>query len=788
MKRLILILTAVLSLCTANKTMAYDFSAVNNGDTIYYNYTSATTVEVTSTSTIYNSYSGAVVIPSTVTDGSSTYSVTVIGDGAFSSCSGLTSVSIPNSVTTIGDYAFIYCSGLTGTLTIPNSVTTIGNRAFANCSGLTGTLTIPISVTTIGERAFYACSGLTGTLTIPNSVTTIGERAFSSCSGLTSITIPNSVTIIGNYAFSYCDGLTTITIPNSVTTIGNAAFRFCVGLTSLTIPNSVTTIGDEAFASCIGLTEMYIKAVNPPSLGYDAFYRLPTNIPIHVPCGNATAYQSASGWSNFSNIIGDASQFDIIVQSNDNTMGSASITQRNTCTNSTAIITATANQRHQFIQWNDGDTSNPRVISVTKDTSFTAIFISSVFSAVNNGDTIFYNIISATTVEVTYNKGDGSEYSGNIVIPNTPVKDGITYNVTSIGNYAFWHCSGLTGVMLPNSVMFIGYYAFSYCSGLTGTLTIPNSVNTIGYWAFEGCIGLTSITIPNSVTNIGNAAFVDCSGLTSISVDVNNTTYSSNNGVLFNKSQTKLICYPASKTGNYIIPNSVTTIGDYAFYYCDSITEMYVKAVNPPLLGYDAFYAVLTTIPVHVPCGSITAYQSASGWNNFTNIIDDLSPLNIAVQSNDNLMGVANIIRMNTCTNDTAMIEVVPNHGYRFVHWNDGDTTNPRIITVTMDTTFTATFEAIMYHVAVTSNDLTMGTVIGDGYYAGNTVISIEAISNSGYRFVQWHDGITDNPRTITVISDTSFTAEFEPSPLYHLTLSVNNTNMGTVIGDGDYI
>ena len=148
---------------------AYDFSV----DGIYYSkYSDGKTVYVTYKDTNYNSYSGSVVIPPTVTYRGTTYSVTSIGDYAFYGCSRLTSVKIPNSVTSIGFEAFSGCSGLTS-VTIPNSVTEIDGGAFASCSGLTS-------------------------VTIPNSVTEIGGGAFASCSGLKSVTIPNSVTAIGN--------------------------------------------------------------------------------------------------------------------------------------------------------------------------------------------------------------------------------------------------------------------------------------------------------------------------------------------------------------------------------------------------------------------------------------------------------------------------------------------------------------------------------------------------------------------------------------------------------------
>ncbi len=271
--------------------MAYDFSYTHQGTTLYYNVTSDNTVDVAD----YNSVSGAVVIPSSVTNNGTTYSVTSIGYSAFYSCSGLTSITIPNSVTSIGTYAFWRCSGLTS-ITIPNSVTSISEWAFYECSSLTS-VTIGNSVTSIGDMAFEGCSSLTS-VTIGNSVTSIGYRAFYECSGLTSVTIPNSVTSIGADAFYNCSGLTSVTIGNSVTSIGGYAFYNCSGLTSVTIGNSVTYIGYEAFYNCSGLTSIVSKATVPPELDGEVFPK-PNSCNVTVPCGSLEAYTSLFQWNNY---------------------------------------------------------------------------------------------------------------------------------------------------------------------------------------------------------------------------------------------------------------------------------------------------------------------------------------------------------------------------------------------------------------------------------------------------------------------------------------------------------
>ena len=246
------------------------------------------------------SYEGAYTIPEGIKQ---------IAGGAFASCESLTSVTIGNSVTNIGEYAFGWCSGLTS-VTIPNSVTSIGEGAFCACSSLTS-VTIPNSVTSIGDGAFCACSGLTS-VTIPNSVTSIGYEAFDGCSGLTSVIVEKGNTvydsrencnaIIETAINTLIVGCQNTIIPNSVTSIGVYAFRYCSGLTSVTIPNSVTSIGNLAFMSCSSLTSIESLAETPPTLGAYAFYNVSTSIPVYVPCSSVSAYQSAEGWKDFTNI------------------------------------------------------------------------------------------------------------------------------------------------------------------------------------------------------------------------------------------------------------------------------------------------------------------------------------------------------------------------------------------------------------------------------------------------------------------------------------------------------
>jgi hypothetical protein len=211
-----------------------------------------------------------------------------------------------------------------------------------------------------------------------------------------------------------------------------------------------------------------------------------------------------------------------------------------------------------------------------------------------------------------------------------------------------------------------------------------------------------------------------------------------------------------------------------AFASCTGLTAIYVKAQTPPECYFNVFYNVSVDIPVHVPCGRETAYKYVDPWNEFKKFTGDLPRINISVQSDNNTMGIAAVTQSNTCTNNTAIIEATPNDGYRFAQWSDGNTNNPRVITVTSDTVFTAIFGISgMLHVSVFSNNTTMGTVTGEGDYAENTTATIKAISHDiDHIFVRWNDGNTNNPRNITVTSDIIFTAMFkEPDVSYNANL-----------------
>ena len=605
-------------------------------------------------------------------------SVKSIGQYAFEGCSSLTSVTIPNGVTSIGYGAFYECSSLTS-VTIGNSVKSIGLYAFRGCSSLTS-VTIGNSVTWIGDEAFYGCSSLTS-VTIPNSVTIIGDKAFYDCSSLASVTIPNSVTSIGEYAFRGCSSLTSVTIPNGVTSIESYAFYGCSSLTSVTIPESVTSIGGGAFSNCFSLTSITIPN-SVTTIGYDAFYK----------CSKLT---SVTIGNSVTSIGEDAFQY---------------------CSSLTSVTINSDSIVNKAYTFDDN-------LSYIFGSQVTEYIIGDNVKGI--GDKAFSNCSSLTSVTI-----------GN--------------SVTSIGGGAFYKCYNLTSVTIGNSVTSIGNSAFALCSSLTSVhitdlaawckisfssananplcyahnlylngelvkdLVIPNSVTSIGDYAFYYCYSLTSITIPKSVTSIGKYAFDGCSSLTSVhrtdlaawckigfgSANANPLYYAHN--LYLNGELVKDLVIPNSVTsiGDYAfyycssltsvtIPNSVTSIGEGAFSSCDSLTSITCEAETPPTVGQNAFYGVSKSIPVYVPCGCVKAYKAASSWKDFTNIQVPLAEYLIMVNVNDTIMGSAKVDINNACGNQ---ISAKPNIGYYFVQWSDGNTENTRTLVLTQDTILTAEF------------------------------------------------------------------------------------------------
>ena len=237
-------------------------------------------------------------------------------------------------------------------------------------------------------------------------------------------------------------------------------------------------------------------------------------------------------------------------------------------------------------------------------------------------DGIYYDLDASTKqATVTTGKGKKNLYTGTVTIPSVVWYEDVTYSVTSIGDYAFQDCSKLTSVTIPNSVTSIGNYAFYNCSGLT-SITIGNSVTSIGEGAFRDCSGLTSIEIPNSVTSIGEGAFSSCSGLTSVHI----TDIAAWCKISFGNSLSNPLCYAkhffidGKEITDLIIPNSVTSIGSYAFYKCSGLTSITIPN-SVTSIGSSAFASCSGLKVVSIPDNTVVVGKNAfngSGVENMT--------------------------------------------------------------------------------------------------------------------------------------------------------------------------
>ena len=514
-------------------------------------------------------------------------------------------VKIQNGVTSIGDYAFDNCTSLTS-IEIPSGVTSIGDGAFAYCTSLTS-IEIPSGVTSIRDYAFDNCTSLTS-IEIPSGVTSIRDHAFDNCTSLTSIEIPSGVTSIGNSAFKNCTSLASIEIPSSVTSIGNEAFAYCTNLTSIEIPSGVTSIENYAFSNCTSLNSINVDKDNQSYSSEDGIlFDKEKKKLITYPAGKKEKeYNIPSSVTS----IGAGTFY-----------GCRSLTRIEIPSSVTSI----------------------ECLAFYGCTSLTSIEIPS--SVTRIAAQVFYGCTSLTSIEIPSSVTSIGMWAFYNCTSLTSIE--IPSSVASIGIYAFSRCVSLNSINvdksnqeyssedgilfdkdkkelicypaekkekeynIPSSVTSIGTYAFGNCTNLT-RIEIPSSVTSIGGGAFDNCTSLTRIEIPSSVTSIGTYAFSWCVSLNSINVDKSNQEYSSEDGILFDKGKTKLITYPAGKKEKeYNIPSSVTSIGDYAFDNCTSLTRIEIPS-SVTSIGREAFEKCERLTSIEIP-SSVTSI----GWNAF---------------------------------------------------------------------------------------------------------------------------------------------------------------------------
>ncbi len=418
---------------------------------------------------------------------------------------------------------------------------------------------VRIGNTVNGEDTFGTFQNNFGivSIVIPDSVTSIDDNAFSSCKKLSEITIPDSVLKIGSSAFHSCEALKSISIPKSVTQMGSSVFSECTSLTNAVLSDSITKIDDNTFSDCVALKSIDIPG-SVTEIGMEAFSGCTELAEINIPDGVINIH-----WGAFDNTAWYNSQPD-------------------------GLIYAGKVAYHY-----KGEMPENTSIELKADTKGIA-------------ENAFDNRCQGLT-NITI--PDSVEYVGFTALESTAWYEAQPDGLLYVGKVAYRYKGKIpdnTNLVIREGTETIGEQAFAFgkdvCMGLT-SIEIPESVTYIGDNVFEHCWSLESVTIPKSVNKISNEAFYDCTLLTEINVDKDNPYYSSENGVLFNKDKSTLIRCPQGKNGTYTIPDSVTEIGNCAFYDCgmevvipETVTDIAGNAFNRGTIrcshgGYAETYA-----------------------------------------------------------------------------------------------------------------------------------------------------------------------------------------------------
>ncbi len=598
----------VLYNCTSLKSVSLGSSIQYIGDYTFYNCTALGSINIPNSVKTIGAFAftnctalGSIAIPS---------SATKIGNSAFANCTALTAMNIPDTIGTIGEGAFKDCTGLKELL-IPVSLDSVGSSTspiFSGCTNIqkitftAGTgdwydyersyseytpwqlskavlkdIAISDGVKSIGDYAFYNDTALVS-VSLPDSVTKIGACTFCGCTSLASIDLGDSIESIGFSAFYNCASLSSLSLCSSVKSIGISAFEGCTSLASLVIPDSVAELKDSAFKDCTGLKELTV------SISLDTV--VSNENPAFEGCVNIEKITFTTGSGNWYSYGADEFQYTPwkLTKAALNATISDGITSIvdcafDHCTLSSVYIPSTVTSIG--ISAFEGCTSLASLVipdSVTelgtsafKDcTGLKELTVPASLNCVGSNQSPFFSgCVNIEKVSFTAGTGTWYPYDSPSVVDN-----GHTNNV-STGELPYY---GLTPWQLSGSVL--------------NTVFISEGVRSVGNSAFKDCTGLTSVTLPSTVTTIGNSAFRGCTSITSFDINEYNEEYSQVDGVLFDKSMTTLIEYPAGNTNrSYAISDKVTTIGNYAFYDCTYLTSITIPS-SITSIGDSAFKGV----------------------------------------------------------------------------------------------------------------------------------------------------------------------------------------------------